>query len=226
MDVRNDGFFEKPYLVEDLAYMLGKIAPPETAAVPKAEKREVSGTVSAYCLVKIVERGDMMGVFRTLYMLDNVMYCDAVRDAYDIALLLNGDDHAQLRELVNTKVRSLEAVKEVDYFEIRRLELPELQGFIDGYEEVEKQKGSRPRFSVSSYVLVEIDHNCFNSIYPQLYFKDEVVSCDLTTGKCELILLVQAPSFDSLKRFINNGIAPIEGVLRTQQLKVITMFDM
>ncbi|HPD60963.1 MAG TPA: response regulator [Thermodesulfobacteriota bacterium] len=227
-----DAYLAKPFLADDLADVLEKVAPPKADAPQPITEPELKTSVSAYALIKVKEGGDVLGVFNKLYFMDNVLYCDAVRNGFDIVLLLNAATPAELDHIVQTKIKTLADIDEVIYCPVAKPKLEAgIQDFINDYE---KQKslspqGNKPKrvaASLSAYVLIEVDKARFNEIYPKLYFLDNVVCCDTTKGKYDLVLLIQSATFDEMQRLVREKIGSIDGIVRTRALPVMNLFEM
>jgi CheY-like chemotaxis protein len=226
-----DGFLAKPFLADDLADVLGKVAPPKMDAPQAVAEPALKTSVSAYALIKVKPGGDVK-VFNKLYFMDNVLYCDAVRNAFDIVLLLNAATPAELDHIIQTKIKTLPEVEEVVYCPVAKPKLEAgIQDFINDYE---KQKslspqGNKPKrvpYPLSAYVLIEVDKSRFNEIYPKLYFLDNVVSCDTTKGKYDLILLIQSATFNEMQRLVREKIGSLDGIVRTRLLNIMNLFEM
>lgn len=226
-----DGFLSKPFLADDLADVLGKVVPPKMDAPQAIAEPALKTSVSAYALVKVKAGGDVK-VFNKLYFMDNVLYCDAVRNSYDIVLLLNAATPAELDHIIQTKIKTLPEVDEVVYCPVAKPKLDAgIQDFINDYE---KQKslsaqGNKPKrvpYPLSAYVLIEVEKSRFNEIYPRLYFLDNVVSCDTTKGKYDLILLIQSATFNEMERLVREKIGSIDGIVRTRLLNIMNLFEM
>lgn len=227
-----DGYLAKPFLADDLADVLGKVAPPKVDFPQAIAEPALKTSVSAYAMIKVKEGGDMLSVFNKLYFMDNVLYCDAVRNAFDIVLLLNAATPAELDHIIQTKIKTLADIDEVVYCPVAKPKLEAgIQDFINDYE---KQKslspqGNKPKrvpSSLSAYVLIEVEKSRFNEIYPKLYFLDNVVSCDTTKGKYDLILLVQSATFNEMERLVREKIGSIDGIVRTKMLNIMNLFEM
>jgi CheY-like chemotaxis protein len=227
-----DGFLPKPFLIEELAEMIGQVRPASAApeAEPAPETQKLSE--SAYCLVRLKEQGDFMQAYRALNFMDNVLYCDAVREYYDIVLLLNGDSHAELEHAVKAKIRTLPDVAEADFVTVVKPRLdPSIEEFIRDYDNQHGPEKAQllPRRDgkcISAYVLIEVDKAQFSTIYPKLYFLDGVVSCDMVHGKFNVVLLLQSVSFRELERILTEQVRPLEGILRTRMLKITSLLKM
>lgn len=227
-----DGFLAKPFLADDLADVLGKVAPAKMDSPQAIAEPALKTSVSAYAMIKVKEGGDVLSVFNKLYFMDNVLYCDAVRNSFDMVLLLNASTPAELDQIIQTKIKTLADIEEVIYCPVGKPKLEAgIQDFINDYE---KQKnlspeGSKPKrvpYPLSAYVLIEVEKARFNEIYPKLYFLDNVVSCDTTKGKYDLILLIQSATFNEMERLVREKIGSIDGIVRTKLLNVMNLFEM
>jgi len=227
-----DGFLAKPFLVDDLANVLGNVTAPKADSVQTVTEPEQKTSVSAYAMIKVKEGGEVLNVFNKLYFMDNVLYCDAVRNVYDVVLLLNGSTHAELENIIQTKIKSITGIEEIEYCPVAKPKLESsIQDFIKDYERQnslspEATKPKRVPYPLLAYALIEIDKTRFNEIYPRLYFSDNVVSCDTTKGKYDLILLIQSATFNELEKFVREKIRPIDGIVRTKLLNIMNMFEM
>ena len=226
-----DGYLAKPFLADELADVLGKVAPPQMDSPQAIAEPALKTSVSAYALIKVKEGGDVK-VFNKLYFMDNVLYCDAVRNSYDIVLLLNAATPAELDHIIQTKIKTLPEVDEVVYCPIAKPKLESsIQDFINDYERQNSlsPQGNKPKrvpYPLSAYVLIEVEKSRFNEIYPRLYFLDNVVSCDTTKGKYDLILLIQSATFNEMERLVREKIGSIDGIVRTKLLNIMNLFEM
>jgi CheY-like chemotaxis protein len=227
-----DGYLDKPFLVDELTDVLGRIDKPAPAPHPEPAPALAKQSVSAYALVKIREGCDVMSVYRRLYFMDNVVYCDAVYDAYDIVLLMNAASHAEIEQAVQSRVRSMPEVTEVKVNAIVPAQLdPGIADFIKHYDSQRavspsEQKLAHGRTSLSTYLFVDIEPGRMAEVFPKLYFLEGAVSCDATRGEHDAVVLIQSHSFDAIDRTLSSDVAAIEGIVRTRSVKIINMFEM
>jgi DNA-binding Lrp family transcriptional regulator len=78
---------------------------------------------------------------------------------------------------------------------------------------------------VSSYVMLEVEKEKMESIYPTLYFNDQVVNCDCTNGAFNVVLLMKGTSFTEIENTIRNKFKTVDGVLRIKEYPIITLFE-
>ena len=93
-------------------------------------------------------------------------------------------------------------------------------------EESELYTNQTARARTSSYVLLEIEKEKLESIYPALYFDDQVVYCDCTRGKYDIVLLMKGASFAEIGNTVKNKFKQLDGVLRVKEWPIITLLEM
>jgi CheY-like chemotaxis protein len=233
-----DAYLEKPFTVDELTKIFAEI-PQKTAAAAVAEKEsaEPAGekSVSAYVLLNFFDTANLSQVYQDMYFMDNVLYCDAIKGDFDMALLLQAGKLADLHAMVEDKIKKLPGVKDICFMPVESPLLSEsvnnIIGTVDKALGREKENAESPNNanfwkSASSYVFLEIDKEKLESIYPTLYMNDQVVSCDNTKGKYDIVLLMQGASFAEIDRNIQNKIKPLDGVLRIKKSPIIKLFEM
>ncbi len=193
--------------------------------IEKAGKTEIQ-TYSAYAILKLEKNADFFGIFRKLYFDKNVLYCDATKGEKDIFLLIQSHSLEGCRDICDNQIRKIEGVKEVEYLEVSNPILDDSLKNILNVFSIESTGHQAREFSnvVCSYILVEIARENLDSIYPTLYFNDNVVYCDYTEN-C-LVLLAQGTQFSEIDNLIKNKIVPLEGVLKVKEYPIITIFEM
>ena len=73
---------------------------------------------------------------------------------------------------------------------------------------------------------MEVEREKLEYIYPVLRLSEEVVYCDYTTGKYNLVLFVYGTGFNEINKFIENKIVPMDGVLRVKKFPVLNLLEM
>jgi len=233
-----DAYLEKPFTAEELSRILAEI-PLKTAApaVVGAESAEPEGerSVSAYVLLNFSDQADLAAVYQDMYFMDQVLYCDAIKGDFDLALLLQAGSMAELRATVDNKIKKFPGVKEAVFLPVDQPRLPEsvanIIGTFDkalGREKGNPDAAANANFSksASSYVFLEIEKEKLEQIYPTLYINEQVVSCDCIAGKYDIVLLMQGASFVEIDRNILAKIKPLDGVLRIKEMPIIKLFEM
>ncbi len=233
-----DAYLEKPFTAEELSRILADI-PLKTAApaVAGKESAEPAGdrSVSAYVLLNFSDAADLSAVYQDLYFMDQVLYCDAIKGDFDLALLLQAGNMADIQATVDNKIKKIAGVKEAVLLPVDPPQLPEsvanIIGTFDkalGREKGNPDAANNANFwkSASSYVFLEIEKEKLEQIYPTLYINDQVVSCDCIAGKYDIVLLMQGTSFAEIDRNILAKIKPLDGVLRIKEMPIIKLFEM
>ena len=227
-----DAYLEKPFMIEELIKVLEEI--PGTAATP--EKTPVKGAepAQAYALVSLEAGTDLIKTYRKLFFLKDVLYCDAVRGEHDLMLLLQGGSPEEIDRVIDKQIKAVPGVNAIEQL---RVEAPVLEenviNIMDSVEralDVNKKGAVRytiqdAQVEVSSYVMMEIEKEKLPDIYPTVYFDDQVVDCDRTIGKYDIVLLMKGASFNEIGNTIKTKFKPLDGVLRIKEWPIITMVE-
>ena len=233
-----DAYLEKPFTVEDLAKVLEEMKAPAAEVVPvEAPPRELTAaqeSVSAYALVSLDNSANLLSTYRKLYYHENVLYCDAIRGDYDLVLLLQAATLDEINEVVDMQIRTMPGVAEVSMLTVDAPMFGEnvinIMGSVDkalgrdnGDDMVASNQTARTR--VSSYVMLEVEKEKMEGIYPSLHFNDQVVNCDCTDGRFNIVLLMKGTSYSEIENTIRNRFKTMEGVLRIKEYPIITLFE-
>jgi len=232
---KGDGFLPKPFTVDDLVARMEKVRgpsrelPPDKALAPDSQKEQRS--VSSYAFVTMDDRKFFENVYRKLYFMDKVLYCDAVVGDWQLVLLLQSNSRKDLHEFVQDSLMNVEGIITLELLDVVEPLLSEeaknvIQMVEDSLQEESWKRGEKRPKTLSSYVLLEIEEEYFESVYRQLYFMEDVVHCDVTRGRYGFVLLVQAPTFDLIKKRIAHISRNIEGVLKAKELRIMNLFEM
>ena len=231
-------YLEKPFTMEDLTRALeatessGTYAAPAEApprAVPSEEK-----SISAYALVSIDGSPNLLGTYRKLYFHQNVLYCDAIRGDYDLMLLLQAPTMDGVKDVVEKEIKTMAGVAEVSLMGVDTPVFGEnvvnIMGSVDralGRDKEESEAASlqTARTGVSSYVMLEVEKEKMEAVYPSLYFNDQVVNCDYTDGAFNIVLLMKGTSFGEIEHAIRSRFKTMDGVLRIKEYPIITLFE-
>jgi CheY-like chemotaxis protein len=224
-----DGYLEKPFMIDELTEVMRHIPerPVQAVELPGAAVEKTS--VSAYVMVTIRPDADAPDLFRELYFMDHVVYCDAVREQYDVVLLVNGVSTTDIEQMVD-RLRALPGIAGAEVHDIVTPVIePEIAEFIKDYEHNLHRETHRARLAgtaVSAYLFVEVEKGRFGEVYPKLYFMNGVVSCDATRGQYDAVLLLQSQTFKGLEQILHEDVRMIDGIARAHSVKIITMFEM
>ena len=229
-----DGYLEKPFTMEELTELLAQVPAP-AAVVEKEEATVPVQSYSAYALVTLDGRANLLDAYRNLYFQENVLYCDAIRGDHDLMLLVQAETPEAIQEVVETKIKTIEGVTDVALLNVDAPMFGEnvvdIIGSVDKALGREKEEGElytnqTARARTSSYVLLEIEKEKLESIYPALYFDDQVVYCDCTKGKYDIVLLMKGTSFAEIGNTVKNKFKQMDGVLRVKEWPIITLLEM
>ncbi len=233
-----DAYLEKPFTIDELTKIFAEI-PEKVASSDVAEKETaeiIEGkAVSAYVLMNFSQTANLSDVYQEMYFMDHVLYCDAIKGDFDMAVLLQAEKLSELHDMVEDKIKKLPGIKDICFMPVESPLLPEsvnnIIGTVDkalGREKGNPETANNANFwkSASSYVFLEIEKEKLENIYPTLYVNEQVVSCDFTKGKYDIVLLMQGASFAEIDRNIQNKIKPLDGVLRIKESPIIKLFEM
>ncbi|HEY3276909.1 MAG TPA: response regulator [Syntrophorhabdaceae bacterium] len=232
-----EAYLEKPFTMDDLTDLLASIspaakveAPEETATNAIAPKESVTG----YALVTLTPSANLMDVYRSLYFQEDVLYCDAIRGDYDLILLVQAESNDKVREIIETTIKAVPGVADASFLSVETPVFDEsvinIMGSVDKALGKDKAEGEmygdqKARVRASSYVTLEIEKEKLEGIYPVLYFNDQVVYCDYTRGKYDIVALMKGTSFAEIENTIRNKFKSLDGVLRIKEWPIITLFE-
>lgn len=230
-ELKIDAFLQKPFDVDELTKEIEKsLDKPKTPAKVQTEKKEAK-TAAAFMLLKINEKADFFNVYKKLYFMENVLYCDATRGDIDIFLLVQAETIEKCKEVFENDVKTLEDVKEAQFLPIS---VPVLNDNIKdiinsvGISLSDEMPGNvrNSKNSVCSYVLAEVEREKIADIYPVLKLTDSVVYCDFTSGKYNIIMMVAGTQFSQIDKFIENKLINMDGVLKIKEYPIINIYEM
>ena len=234
-DLKVNAFMEKPFTPDELFKQLVKIlaAQPETEAPAVEDNKDEAVSTSAYMLLKLHDDADFFETYKSLYYKENVLYCDATKGDYDIFLLVQSAGREDCRQICETEIKKVPGVKSVDYFEVERPVLDDATTMIiDDAEDAlsgESSFGGNKRDlgqRVCSYVLMDVEREKLDEIYPTLRLDEQVVFCDYTTGKYNLVLFVTGAYYDEIDRFIQEKANTLDCVLKVKEYPILNLYEM
>jgi CheY-like chemotaxis protein len=232
-----EAYLEKPFSMEDLAEILAAIPPTIKAKATEETVKKapaLAESVTSYALVTLSPSANLMDVYRALYFQENVLYCDAIRGEYDLVLLVQGESNEKIQEIIDTKIKTVPGVDDASLLTVETPMFGEsvvnIMGSVDKALGKDKAEGEiytdqTARVRASSYVMLEIEQEKLEGIYPVLYFNDQVVYCDYTRGKYDIVALMKGTSFSEIENTIRNKFKPLDGVLRIKEWPIITLFE-
>ncbi len=233
--LNSTSFLQKPFSIQDLTYQFTELSKVKSTAtqVVVGEDAATQQSVSAYALIKLNKEADFFETHRKLYFMDNVLYCDATKGDYDIFLLMQSASIEGCKHFCSTLKDEVEGIDTVDFLEVGMPVLESsLQNVINTVEQHKSDENiiaDNPRDlsqKLCSYVLLEIEREKLDKVYPILRLNENIVYCDYTSGKYNLVLMVAGDYFSGIDKFIENKIANLDGVLKVKEYPVINLFEM
>ena len=233
-DLKEEGLLEKPFTADDLIAEINKILDKQCKAVkPEVEEKKEAKTTSAYVLIKVKSSADFLSLYRNLYFMDNVVYCDATRGDIDIFLLLQSESANSCKEIYEKNVKELKGIHETKFLPVSVpilsdsiREIIQAAG-ITLFEDMPGMSKVRDgKKSVYSYVLLDVDREKLDKVYPVLRLTDNILYCDYTEGSYNLILMVYGTQFSEIDKIIENKIISMDGVLKVKEYPIINIFEM
>lgn len=231
-----DAYLEKPFGMEELTKLLEELEPKaaQTALDEPKEETKEKESVSMYTMVSLDATANLLETYRKLYFHKDVLYCDATRGDCDLVLMLQAPTFEEINDLVEKELKTMGGVAAVSLMPVQMPVLTDnvvnLLGSVDralgrdkGESKAESRQTARQR--VSSYVMLEIEKEKIEAIYPALYFNDQVVNCDCTDGTYNIVLLMKGTSFADIEHNVRNNLRTLDGVLRIKEFPIITLFE-
>ncbi|MBI2419574.1 MAG: hypothetical protein HYV28_17060 [Ignavibacteriales bacterium] len=80
--------------------------------------------------------------------------------------------------------------------------------------------------SVCSYIILDVDREKLDDIYPVLRLTENVLYCDYIAGQNKLLLMVYGTQFSEIDKLIEKNINGLDGVLKVKEYPIINIFEM
>jgi len=233
-DLKVNGFMEKPISPEELNSQIDMAMNQQSLTETDTEElpAEAASTAS-YMLLRLEDDADFFEVYRSLYYMEGVLYCDALKGDYDILLLVQSPSLAENREVCRTKVEAMAGVQSVDFLEVHRPVLEDStssmiqvaeDAMADDDGNVVKSRDLSQR--VCSYLLMEVEREKLDQVYPALRLNENVVFCDYTSGQYNMVVFITGHYFTEIHQLVQEKIVPMDGVLKIKEYPVINLFEM
>ncbi len=229
-----DGLLQKPFTADELVTGINNVLskhPKEKKAAP--DIRQTAKTVASYALIKVKKQADYFSLYKQLYFMDNVVYCDATRGDIDIFLLMQSDSEESCKKIYNENILHHEDIQSSEFLPVSVPVLNDnIREIINAagitlFEDVPGMSKVRDsKKSVYSYVLLDVEREKLDTIYPILRLTENVLYCDYTTGNYNLILMVFGTQFSEIDKIIENKIVPLDGILKVKEYPIINIFEM
>jgi CheY-like chemotaxis protein len=227
-------YLDKPFDVDTLIAELNRIAPPvgeEAKPLPEAPPK-VKPLESATVFIKGKADVDVYGMYMKLCFAEGVCYCDPLVGDWDMVLLVQASDRDGLDQLVK---RHVEALEEVETFEVHHSERPRLpkeyETFIQDYERMqaagrarEDEADKRKPRMLTTYAVLDVDPERLPLLYMKLSFTDNVVHFDVTDDGKKMILLLQGGLVQDIQATVRNEIRLMPGVLRIKVMNALNFW--
>ena len=231
-DLQVSAFLEKPFTADELSRQFVQILQNrQVEAEPEAVEEKVEmKSQSAYMLLRLEDDADFFETHKSLYYMDNVLYCDATKGDYDIILLAQADSMENLKDM-SEKIKAANGIKSVDFLELSTPVLDDsTASIISAAENVlsdaDGHKNRSQDQRVCSYLLMDVEREKMDEIYPTLRLDENVIFCDYASGKYNLVLFVTGTYFNEIDRFIQEKIVNMNGVLKVKEYPVINLYEM
>ncbi|MCP4291433.1 MAG: response regulator [bacterium] len=225
----NTGFLDKPFEISELVNALNELSPGQTSTTaPIDDDDGMRESVSAYLTVKVVDQDNSLDIYDTLYRLEGIISCDAVRGDFDIILLARGETMDQVQDVFN-RVGEIEGIEVLSMSPVERPKLDrDVDQFIDNYKAAVSSEGGKQEHKnpgTISYIIVDIEADAIQKIYTTVFFVDEVVFCDVIDEGTKLVGMITG--FGAMGRTprVIEKLSQIDGVLRVREAKVIKLIE-
>lgn len=156
-----------------------------------------------YLLIKFATRLSLVDAVEHLGQLEQVKGWDAVNGDFSLVVRVQGDP-----EPILSALRS-----EDDSLEVSVCDLAES----NQTETIDSE--DKP----GSYIFVETQKDRRQDVAQALAKLDDIESCHLTSGACDLVAVARADSFQTLERLVHTRIRTLDGVLRIKQNRIISL---
>lgn len=232
-ELKADGLIEKPFTASDLSKYIEEVMDKRPRRKKTKPAVHTTQSVSAYALIRVTEEADFFSIYRKLYFMENVLYCDATRGDYDIFLLLQADTPEACREIFDSQILPLHEIKEASFLPVS---VPVLKDTIKNiinaagismFEDMPGMEKFRDnKKSVCSYVMIEAEREKLEDLYPVLRLTENVLYCDYIAGKNNLLIMIYGSQFSEIDKIIKNKIVKLGGVLKIKEYPIINIFEM
>ena len=165
--------------------------------------------------------------------MDNVVYCDATRGDIDIFLLLQSDSNERCKEFYEKNIKEIKGIQDAKFLQVsvpilndNIREIIQAAGITLFEDMPGMSKVKDGKKSVYSYVMLDVDREKLDKIYPILKLTENILYCDYIEGNYNLILMVYGTQFDEITKIIQNKIICLEGINRIKIYPVVNIFEM
>lgn len=229
---RGDAYLEKPLDMSKLDGYLQNLIARKDEILGTSKTETAPAVTSGYAFIRFNSDDAFLPAYKKLYFSPGVVYCDAVKGAYDLILLMHGKNAAEI-ESNFTSVSKMSGIESASLVMVEKPVLsPGLSKVVSEVDkflmEKEPDDGDKPgvnRYPCSSYAFIEIEPGRFEDVFRRVYFMENVVACDALSGDYQMALLIKDATFAGIDRLISGSIADIDGVLRVTRCNIINMLE-
>jgi len=223
-------YFEKPLDMNTLREKFSEIIEKNKSVEEKDEEALVSK--SAYMLIKVDKKADYFKIYKKLYFNKNIVYCDATKGDYNMFLLIQGECDEDCENFYKETLNNFSGIKDADFLmvekpvleESTRLLIESSEKALYGENNINQKRDFKK--SVNSYLVLDIEREKLDYIYPTLCLDENVIHCDYTTGKYNLVLFVQTRSFNEVDALIEDKITTLDGILKVKEYPIVNFLNM
>jgi CheY-like chemotaxis protein len=226
----NTGYLDKPFEIPDLVSALDELSPGATGIEEEMPSPEpgMRESVSAYLTIRITDPDRSMEIFDSLYRMDGVQTCEAVRGDFDIIILAQASSRGEIDELFR-EIASMDGIEVSSMSQVERPKLDrDVNEFIDVYQKAVKQEAGAAAArqpGTTSYVIVDIDPEAIQQIFTTVFFIDGVVFCDVIEDGTKLVGMLTGQGAVGRTPKIIEKLSQIDGVLRVREARVIKLME-
>jgi DNA-binding Lrp family transcriptional regulator len=165
--------------------------------------------------------------------MENVLYCDATRGDIDIFLLVQGETIDACKEIFEKEVKVMDGLKDAEFLPVDVPLLNEnIKDIINSAgislsTEIPNSGVVRDsKHSVCSYVLVDVEREKIQDIYPILKLTENIVYCDFINGRYNMVMMVSGSQFNQIDKFIENKLVNMNGIIKIKKYPIINIYEM
>jgi len=233
-DLKVDAFLEKPFDADELMVEINKILAKQPKQPAKSNiTKEEAKNAAAYMLLKIDEKADFFDIYKKLYAMENILYCDATRGDIDIFLLVQAETLEVCKEIFENEIKVMDGLKDAEFLPVDVPVLNEnIKDIINSAgitlsTEIPNSGVVRDsKHSVCSYVLAEVEREKIQDIYPILKLTENIVYCDFINGRYNLVMMVSGSQFSQIDKFIENKLVNMNGIIKIKKYPIINIYEM
>lgn len=171
----------------------------------------------SYALVTVHDRDKRVEVMQAVTVFEQVINTSAVDGDYDIVILIKELPGVGIDEFVKSRIKTLQGIKGVEICHV------ELTVDVAKSDNSDGKSGYSSGSSAQSYLFLETDKRHFEDVFSSLSVLSSVSSCEVASGQYSLVLRLEAGSFNTITKIVNENIRPLPGVLRAKESRIIKL---